>query len=55
MQLITDLKLFKNICFFVQAYLIHFLSNAEKFELLRFMNFETVKFEISFVKSMNLN
>ena len=31
---------------------MHFLSNVEKFKLLSFVNFETVKFEISFAKSM---
>ena len=41
--------------FFFLAYLIPCLSNAKKFELLSFVNFETVKFEISFAKSMNLN
>ena len=35
--------------------MIYCLSSAEEFELLNFMNFETVKFEISFAKSINLN
>ena len=51
----TDsLVLQSKISFFFQAYLIYCLSNAEKFEWLNFMNFETVKLEISFAKSMNM-